>query len=207
VAYFYGMKSITSVIILLTLAIACKTKPAKNDTEPTAAADSSGSYMPVAGFIKADILRTDSMAAGILLRSTVNGRKDSAYIQPPQFRQLAQQFLLPELDSASFAQQFTESSLMDETTQLLNFIYTPKQPDNALQKVIVYVKPALTTDKVDRIYMENEVVRGDTVLHQKLTWKLQEYFYVITIREPKTGPAVTSMEKVIWEPSGFAEDQ
>lgn len=150
--------------------------------------------------------KVDSFAGGILRRTTINGKKDSGYIQPPVFRRLANQFLVPELlDSASFHEHFKESSLMDETTQMMNFIYTLKQPDWPLRNVMVYVKPSLQNDQVNRIYMEREFTSGDTAIQQKLTWKMQEYFYIITLRQPKNGPAVTSMEKVIWDPQQFAE--
>lgn len=204
------MKSITSVVAIsvVCLAIACKNK-APEPVPPSAETDSTtGSYMPVADFIKSDIKRVDSFAGGILKKVNVNGKKDSLYIQVPQFHQLASQFLLPELDSASFQQNFSESSLMDETTQLLNFIYTPKEAPaqpGSLQKVIVYIKPSLSSDKVNRIYMERAFSSGDTLVQQKLTWKIEGYFYILTISQPKAGPAVTSMEKVIWDPQGFAE--
>jgi hypothetical protein len=195
--------------MVLCLAIACKDK-APQPVTPSAETDSTttGSYMPVADFIKSDIKRVDSFAGGILKKVNMNGKKDSLYIQVPQFQQLAGQFLLPELDSTSFQQNFSESSLMDETTQLLNFIYTPKEEASAqpgsLQKVIVYIKPNLANDKVNRIYMERAFNSGDTLVQQKLTWKIEGYFYVLTIRQPKAGPAVTSMEKVIWDPQQFA---
>jgi len=94
---------------------------------------------------------------------------------------------------------------MDETTQMLNFIYTGKQPGWPLQNVMVYIKPSLATDQVNRVYMERAFTSGDTAVQQKLTWKMQEYFYIITMRQPKNGPAVTTMEKVIWDPQYFAE--
>src|SRR5581483_1418926 len=194
---------------LFVVAFACKHKPqqpadtvpANNDTLAN-----SGSFLPVADFIKGDITKADSFATVILYRVNRNGKKDSSYLQLPAFHQLAARFLLPELDSTRFRQHFTESSLMDETTELLNFIYTNKNANDPLQKVIVYVQPSLTTDKIDRIYMEHETTSGDTLVHQKLTWKCQEYFYIITIKQPNNGPAVTTMEKVIWDPAHFAEE-
>jgi hypothetical protein len=136
---------------------------------------------------------------------TINGKKDSNYIQLPEFHQLASHFLLPELDSASFREHFKEHSLMDETTAMLNFIYTPTRADGSLRNVMVYLTPSTGTDKVTRIYMERDFTSGDTAVQQKLTWKMQAYFYIISIRQPKNGPAVTSMEKVIWDPQFFAE--
>ena len=191
---------------LFLLAIACKQKPKQTGTDQsTQDSLANTTFLPVADFIKNDISKVDSFSGGILKKVTINGKKDSAYIQLPAFHQLANQFLVPELDSASFRGHFKEHALMDETTQMLNFIYTQNQPDWPLQKVLVYLKPSLSTDKVNRVYMEREFSSGDTVIQQKLTWKMQEYFYIISMRQPKNGPAVTSMEKVIWDPQFFAE--
>jgi len=194
---------------LIVMVIACKHKsntPAAATVPDPQDSVSSGSFLPVAEFIKNDITRVDSFSGGILRKAITNGKKDSAYIQLPGFHQLANQFLLPELDSASFRAHFTESSLMDETTEMLNFIYTPKQANWPLQKVMVYVSPATTGDKVDRIYMEKDFTRGDTSFHQKLTWKSGEYFYIISLEQPNNGPAVTSIDKVIWDPQHFSEE-
>jgi hypothetical protein len=192
---------------LAMLAVACKhkTKLPTGTVEPTQDSVTAESYLPVEDFIKSDIIRVDSFSGGILKKVNINGKKDSSYIQLPEFHRLAGQFILPELDSASFHDHFTEHSLMDETTQMLNFIYTAKQPDWPLKSVMIYLTPSMAADKVNRVYMERTFNSGDTAIEQKLTWKMQEYFYLITIREPKNGPAVTSMEKVIWDPQFFAE--
>jgi hypothetical protein len=192
---------------LFLLAIACKQNPKQQAGTDQAVQDSlaNTNFLPVADLIRNDISKVDSFSGGILKKVTINGKKDSAYIQLPAFHQLANQFLVPELDSASFRAHFKEHSLMDETTEMLNFIYTQNQPDWPLQKVMVYIKPSLSDDKVNRVYMEREFTSGDTVVQQKLTWKMQAYFYIISMRQPKSGPAVTSMEKVIWDPQFFAE--
>lgn len=203
------MKSITSILLsaIICLNTACKNNTAQPGAH-TAITDSATqtSYMPVADFIKNDIKRVDSFAGGILYRTSLNGKKDSGYIQGPAFHRLASRFLLSELDSVFFHRHFTENALMDATTQMLNFIYTAKEADLPLQKAIVYIKPGTANDKVNRIYIERAFSAGDTLVQQKLTWKTEEYFYILTIRQPKTGPAVTSMEKVIWDPRYFAEE-
>ena len=192
---------------LFLLAVACKHQPNQptGPDQPTEDSIATGSFLPVADFIKNDIVKVDSFSGGILRKVTINGKKDSNYIQLPAFHQLASHFLLPELDSASFRAHFREHSLMDETTAMLNFIYTPTQADGSLRNVMVYLKPSAGIDKVTRIYMERDFTSGDTAVQQKLTWKMQEYFYIITMRQPKDGPSVTSMEKVIWDPLHFAE--
>jgi hypothetical protein len=193
---------------LILLAVACKHKPQESTGPDQPAEDSvsAGRYLPVADFIKNDMVRVDSFSGGILRKMTINGKKDSSYIQLPAFHQAASIFLLPELDSASFHDHFKEHSLMDETTAMLNFIYTPTRPDGSLRNVMIYLTPSPAgNDKVNRIYMERDFTSGDTAVQQKLTWKMEEYFYILTIRQPKDGPTVTSMEKVIWDPQYFAE--
>jgi hypothetical protein len=198
------MKVIANLLLYLfiCLTIACKDNAQQQPAVDPAATDSTGTYMPVADLIKADIKKVDSFAGGLLNKRNINGKKDSVFIQPADFHRIANMFLLPELDSAAFARNFTESSLMDESTQLLNFIYTAKSPDSPLQKVIVYVKPGLAYDKVTRIYMEKNVGGGQ----QKFTWKMKEYCYILAINQPKDGPAVTVMNKVIWDPQRFEEE-
>jgi hypothetical protein len=192
---------------LLLLAIACKHKPEQPAAHTPQPNDSTADnkFLPVADFIKSDIIKVDSFAGGILKRVNKNGKKDSVYIQMPEFKKLASQFIFPELDSALFNQHMTENSMMDNTTQLLEFIYTPKQVDWPLRKVMIFLKPSLADDQVSRIYIEKDFTRGDTTIHQKLNWNIQEYFYTITIQQPNNGPAVTTMEKVIWDPQRFAE--
>lgn len=192
---------------LFLLAVACKHQPKQpaGPDEPNQDSLMAVNYLPVADFIKNDITRVDSFSGGILRKATINGKKDSSYIPLPVFHKMANEFLLPELDSASFHDHFKEHSLMDETTEMMNFIYTPTQAEGSLRNVMVYLTPSTTTDNVNRIYMEREFTSGDTIVQQKLTWKMQQYFYILTIRQPKQGPAVTSMEKVIWDPQYFAE--
>jgi hypothetical protein len=71
---------------------------------------------------------------------------------------------------------------------------------------MVYITQSPTGGKVNRIYMEREFTRGDTSFQQKLTWRAGAYFYTITLQQPNNGPAVTSMEKVIWDPQYFSEE-
>jgi hypothetical protein len=164
-------------------------------------------YLPVADFIRSDIKRVDSFAGGILQKRIIDNRKDSLFIQPADFHRFAANFLGPELDSASFKNNFTEESLMDETTEMLNFIYTSKNPALSVRKVIVYVNPSLSVDQVSRIYMEKEFAGGgDTLVQQKLTWKMRESCYQLTVRLPKEGGSITSVEKMIWDPQHFAAD-
>src|ERR1044072_872394 len=138
---------------LLSLAVACKHKPKEPAVATTQDSTENKSYLPVADFIRNDITRVDSFAGGIMRKITVDGKKkDSNFIQLPAFHQLASQFILPELDSASFHEHFKESSLMDETTEMIQFIYSGKVGEWPLRNVMVYINPSLANDQVNRVY-------------------------------------------------------
>lgn len=184
----------------------CKEKAVKPPVEPvvTNTPDKEITYLPVKDLIREDIRRVDSFAAGILLKHEA-AKKDSSYIKLDQFKKLAEQFLLPELDSSHFVQQYSMESFMDETSEMINFIYPAKSDTATLRKVVVYIRPSLSVDKVNRIYMEKEFKEGNDFVQQKLTWVIEKYFYILTIRHPQQGEPVSSVERVIWDPQSYAD--
>jgi hypothetical protein len=204
------MKSFPAFLLILIVVISCKNKAAQPAVNPatgdsTTVADSNATYIPVADLIRADLKYVDSFAGGVLKRTTINDKKDSSFIKPAQLHLEANAFLLPELEPEAFRRSFKETSLMDETTELLQFIYTPLDATSSLRNVVVYVDPASTNNDVSRIYMEREWAAGDTLIRQKLTWKMKQFFYIITTREPRQGKSVTSIEKLIWDIGQFEE--
>jgi hypothetical protein len=180
--------------------------PTSPDTVTAAKTDSAESYLPVKALLKGEVRNVEFYASGILRKATIKGRKDSAFIQLPQFQRIAEQFMLKELDSAFFRDHFEETSFMDQTTKMLNFIYTAKDSASALQKVVVYVQPSETTNAMDRLYFETVYNQGDTLIEKRLTWKIRKYFYILTVKQPKSGNPVTTMEKLIWDPQHFGDE-
>lgn len=176
-----------------------ETKNAGETPEP------SKSHLPVAEFILEDIKQVDSFAGGIVLKTISGGKKDSAFIPNEAFHKLANEFLLPELDSTIFSNQFSEASFMDETTEMLNFIYTADSDQTNLRKVIVYVSPSLSTDKITRIYMETETLKGDTTVSHKLTWKMRQYLIIAENKRSGGGYNSILIRKAIWDPQHFAD--
>lgn len=208
------MNRLLLLLILTTSLVSCsdeakEPKQEATTTPPDTAAkiNSAESYLPVQTLLQAEVRNVESYAAGILRKTkNVRGRKDSAFIQLPQFQRIAEQFMLKELDSAFFRDHFEETSFMDQTTQMLNFIYTAKDSVSSLQKAVVYVRPSETTNTTDRLYFETVYNQGDTLVEKKLTWKMRKYFYILTVKQPKSGNAVTSMEKLIWDPQHFGDE-
>lgn len=162
-------------------------------------------YLPVTDLLRQDLLRVDSFAGGILKKTTINGKKDSVFIKPEAFHQAASVFFMPELETNTFRKTFTESALMDATTGLAQFMYTPNSQAGALHNVVIYVNPESAANQVNRFYFEKEWMAGDTAIQQKLTWKTRQYFYIITMRQPPKGTPTTSIEKLIWDPEYFGE--
>lgn len=193
-----------SFAILLILS-ACKQKKA-GDIGAAIIDSTDHSHMPVADFLKEDIRKVDSFAGGILLKTNLESRKDSQFVKPEQFHALSQLFLRPELDSAYFNANYTETSLMDESTEMLNFIYTPKKDSMGLKKLVLYVSPSLTIDQVNRVYMETFQLSGDTAISRKLTWKLRKYLIVAENKLTPGGYDQTTVRKLIWDPTLFAEE-
>jgi hypothetical protein len=181
------------------------TEPASADSTSSNADTDTTAHLPIADLLRDDIRKVETYAGGILRKGNSGSKKDSTFVQLDEFQRRADQFILKELDSAHFQQHFRQTSLMDETSRLLNFIYTPKDSVSPLRKVIVYVAPSLASDNVDRIYMETAISQGDTIVEKRLTWKVRKYFYVLTIKQPKTGDPITTMEKLIWDPQHFGD--
>lgn len=209
------MNRLLLLLILTTSLFSCRDKaeepkqeaaPAPASPVAAANADSAENYLPVKAFLQTEIRNVESYAAGILRKANIKGRKDSAFIQLPQFQRTAEQFMLKEFDSAFFRDHFKETSFMDQTTQMLNFIYTPKDNSSSLQKAVIYVQPTETGNQTDRLYFETVYNQGDTLIEKKLTWKMRKYFYILTVKQPKSGNSITSMEKLIWDPQHFGDE-
>jgi len=198
------------ILLLIVLATSCKNKvreqaPEAKGQDSIAVKDSAVTFLPIQDLIRQDITRVDSFAGGILRKSSLGGKKDSAFVKPADFHQAAAAFLIPELESSSFQRAFRESSFLDESTNQLQFIYTPRDANTQLRNVVAYITPTPSGDKVSRFYIEREWKQGDTAVQQKLTWKTGQYFYILTIRHPQGGTPVTQFEKLIWDPEQYGE--
>jgi hypothetical protein len=203
------------IFALLLFAITINSCGDKAEKEPgtasTTIADSTAArdttdYLPVAQLLNEDIRNVETYAGGILRKLRSGNTKDSMYVQYRDFQLLAGQFLLKELDSAYFTNNFSEESLMDETSRMLNFIYTAKDTISPLRRVMVYIKPSMANDKIARIYMETTGKKDNNDVEKKMTWEIGKYFYIITTRQPPTGDPITTMEKLIWDPQHFSDN-
>ena len=199
------MKFLAIAAILLLAACGQSGEQAAQDTttSSTPAPDTPKSYIPVTDYIRSEIKSLDSLPIGILKRTTNGNRSDSVFIQPAEFRQLAAQFLSPELEKGKFEQSFTESSFFDQTTQLLTFTYQATDPANTVKRVDVLISPSLAIDKVRSVYMEKAYSSGDTAVSSKMYWKAGASFQVATAKTVGQQQQDMQQVKVIWDPMSY----
>jgi hypothetical protein len=194
--------------MLLYLATACHQRspsggpePASSDTAIHQTDTIQKSYLPVAEYLLKEIRYVDSTPLAILQYTIRDGRTDSTFIRPAQFDQLAQEFLLPELEPANLEKNYTENAFQDETTGYLTFSYAPRDKGLPLGRIDVVTAPAPDkgANKVRSIFLERVSRAGDTLVMKKMYWKAGHSFLVITSLQPPKKDPVVRQEKVVWD--------
>jgi hypothetical protein len=157
-------------------------------------------FFPVADYIRTEISTVDSTPIAILKYAIQNNRTDSAFISSPVFHRMAQEFILPDLDSATFEKNYSQTTFTDENTGVLTFTYSPRDKVRPLRRVDVLVNTE-ANNQVKSIYMENATSSGDTFVIKKLLWRAKKSFLIITELQPPGKAAIVRQEKVVWDPS------
>lgn len=195
------MKLLIPGLALLSLLVFSCSQP-EQKPEKKEEKEAPKAYIPVTDYIRSELKTIDSLPVGIVKRVTAGNKTDSGFIQPAEFRQLAEQFLSPELERGKFEQGFTESSFFDQTSELLTFTYQATDPALPVKRVDVLISPSLQLDKIKSIYIEKAYQSGDTVFNKKMYWKANTSFQVAT--QKSLGQQQTMEElKVIWDPFGY----
>jgi hypothetical protein len=128
-----------------------------------------------------------------------DGKTDSGIITTPVFDQLAREFLMTELDSSYFENNFEENSFVDRSTNLVSFTYSTKDTGNGLKRVDVLLSPGEGVDRLNSIYMESISSGKDSTLIRKLSWKAGKNFRILHILKVNGGPESTNQTMVVWD--------
>src|SRR5688572_2943807 len=151
------MKLIILTVLLTTVFVSCGSNETSNPTAGATTADSTEKvYFPVQEFLRGEIRYVDSLPVGIMKYTTTGTRIDSGYIQPPEFRALAYEFLSGDLEEERFRENFEEVSFYDQGTRYSTFNYSPKTDNTEIKRVDVIAAPGLQYDKVNSIYIEKK---------------------------------------------------
>ncbi|HUZ57689.1 MAG TPA: hypothetical protein VMU83_02800 [Hanamia sp.] len=157
------------------------------------------SIFPVTNFLKGQLLQIDSMQITPLKIMTINGKKDSIWLDKKDIRPAAAPFLTPLIDSTTMSSLFSEKSFFDQTINSYTFSYDPKVklPDSInLTHWDVYMSPQ--TNKVTRIYMVKEKTENNADIITQLTWFSNEWFTITTISQSPGKKPEIKEEKMKW---------
>lgn len=168
-------------------------------TDSVATIDSSkNAFFPVAEFLESEILQVNANPLALKKFTTRNGKTDSVFILPEEFKTLALKFLPEELHNGSFEKTFTESSFMDKTTQSVTFSYTNTIQERPLRRVDVITLPGTGSLHVKSVYMETSRRSGDSTIVEKLYWRAGRSFQIATNTMLKDKGAQSQQVRVAW---------
>ena len=98
----------------------------------------------------------------------------------------------------SFEKNYTESSFMDKTTQSVMLTYATTDNTLPLQRVDVMATPFNGSQQVRSIYFEKTRKSGDSIILQKMYWRANRSFQVVTSTRVKGGSPIEQQLKVVW---------
>ncbi len=194
------MKRSLIPLLCIVLILACHSKsPDTVDSGAKQADTSKKNYLPVAEYLKAEIAAVDSFPLRIMQYQIFNAKTDSGIITTRVFDQLAREFLLSELDSSYFENNFEENSFVDRSTNLVSFTYSTKDTGNGLKRVDVLLSPGTGVEKLNSIYMESISADKDSSVIRKMSWKAGKNFRILRIIKPNNGPERTNQTIIVWD--------
>jgi hypothetical protein len=184
-------RHILQVSLLFLLISACRSKPreeaAKQDVE----------FYPVTNFIRAEIMKLDTIPLAVLRKTIVNDKTDSAYISKEEFKQATRVFLEPDITDPKLKKLYTETVFMDATINAITLTYSPGANEAEIRKLDVLLDPE--NNRLQRIYMEKVNNIGDSIITRKLLWNAGHSFQVITLTRVGNQPETVRKEKYVWD--------
>jgi hypothetical protein len=196
------MKYLQYSIFLLLLAACNNNNTPKTETNKGTAIDTANTnvdFFPVADYIKSQVHMVDSMKLPIMKTTIVGKDSIPASIKQEEFSNVASEFYTPNISDANLKPDYKETAFADQSIPSVTFTYTTKNPSLEIQRLDVLVNPdPVQSDKVRTIYIEKFFEKGDTSFSQKLFWRADKNCQIITTAQPKSGTAITRIEKVSW---------
>jgi|GEM_PF-1022791 len=151
--------------------------------------------------IKGQLNHLDTSIYEVKKFETTNNVTDSAYLKQDEIRKFAQPFLsLPEIADEGYYEKYTEDKLIDIEQNTLNITSIAKSDTAEIQKQIVIVSLSPTENsKVQSIFIDRYIAKGDSTIEQKLFWVLDSYFSIRNIIEKENQPEKILTTKVTWQ--------
>jgi hypothetical protein len=183
-------------LTILFLLIACK---GKKDV----AKEKSKDDQPISALsiIKGQLNDIDTSLYEIKKFETINNVTDSTYLRREEIRKIAAPFLsLPDIADEKYYEKYTEDKLIDIEQNTLNITSFSKSDTAEIQKQIIIVSISPTENsKVQSIFIDRYISKGDSTIQQKLFWVLDNYFSIRNIIEKENQPEKIHTTKVTWQ--------
>lgn len=195
------MKKAVPLILLLAFA-ACNGKPGTTTGSDSLSAKNNSlknePFYPIAEYIQSQIAYLDSTPLAIEKHTYVNNKRtDSTTIDRNALRQLAEEFLKPDLNDPKIKPFYTENTYQDLTINSITFNYTTTNSNQELRQADVLLTPG--NNKVKNVIFRKNRMAGDTAVSINGLWKHNMNFQINYTFTPANGKLQTKQIKVIWD--------
>ncbi len=192
------MRNLAYIMLLSAFCLfACKPAPDKS----TANADEK-IFFPVNAYIAAQLHLIDSLQLPVARYYAGESHEDTTALNSAECRALAAPFLETDISDPKWKDKYVEESFADQSIPSVSFNYQTRDSSLPVKRVDVVLKPdPVQPDKVKSVYIEKLFKRGDTLINEKLFWKADHYYQVISTRQTATGQPVITKLKVAWDPT------
>lgn len=180
---------VCSTLLLLLLSCKNKKQEAEEDTN----------FFPVLSFIKSQVAHVDTSVYRIIKVTKLDSLSDTIFIKREDFKAAAKDFLdLPDISSDKLKDDYKETKLYDQDLEQVVLNYMPKEGNEEITRQEVLIKPSPDGDKVQSIFINRSIQKGDSTVNKILFWEVDKKFRVVTTIQKPEAPEKTKVEEVIW---------
>jgi len=151
--------------------------------------------------IKGQLNHLDTSFYEVRKFETIGNVTETAYLKRNEIRLFAAPFLsLPEIADEKYYERYTEDKLIDVQQNTLNITSISKSDTAEVQKQIVVIGLSPTENsKIQSIFIDRYILKGDSTIEQKLFWEIDKYFSIGSIVEKGNQPDKIHTTKVAWQ--------
>jgi hypothetical protein len=187
-------KSHLFVLVLMLIIVSCKHKG--SSVGKANAGDDSMHFFQVSQYVNSQIEEVNKTPYFIYKITITNANKDSVAISTPQFVQLAQPFLKPDISSPDLKKNYTENIFHDQTTKTFTISYSTTNKELEIQNLDILLEEDGKT--VRRIFMRKFFSYPDSSAFEQLSWKASESFQINRVVNTGDNKENTQQTIVVW---------
>jgi hypothetical protein len=187
-------KTFLPFLVLMLIIASCKHKGSSKDQANSG--DDSTHFFQVSQYINSQIGEVNKTPYFIYKINIINGNKDSVAINTPQFIQLAQPFLKPDISSPELKKNYTENIFHDQTTKTFTISYSTTNKELEIQNLDILLEEDGKT--VRRLFMRKFYNYPDSSALEQLSWKASESFQINRMVNTSDNKENTEQTIVVW---------